>query len=96
MIVVPPAVALAISLGLCATAWVMFDRHAGAARRRTRRLVAMDYGVRATREEVQLRAHLRGIASALVDADRSLHAGLITPAEHELVWASAFEELGAQ
>jgi hypothetical protein len=96
MIVLPPAVALALALGLYAIAWVVFNRHAGAARRRTRRLIAMDYGARSTREEVQLRTRLRGIASTLVDADRSLHAGRITPAEHELVWAAAFDELGAR
>jgi hypothetical protein len=96
MIALPPVIAIAIAGGLYAAAWVVFDRHAGAARRRTRRLTAMDYGARSTREEVQRRAHLRGIASTLVDADRSLRAGLITPAEHELLWAGVFDELGAQ
>jgi hypothetical protein len=93
MPVLSPALAAAvIGLGYL-IGWLVVASHSASAARDTRRLLGVDWRQYSLPGEAEGSARIRRLTSTMIEADRSLHAGLLSPVAHEVIWENVFNEM---
>lgn len=95
MLAVSPGVAAAVIGLLYVIGWLVIGSHTASAARGTRRLLGVDWREYTVAGEAEGSARIRRLASTMVEADRSLHDGLLSPVAHEVIWENVFNEIEA-
>ena len=93
-IVLPPAVAIGMAVVCYVAGWAGIRRRLGLARSRTRRVTGVDLAGYSTAHERDRCGRMLQQASILTAADGALRSGGITPADHEVIWGGAYDEIG--
>jgi hypothetical protein len=90
-----PWTALAISTAAYVGSGLVAVAMAGAPRTRVRTMAAMVMAGYHDPASAIARDRLENMASALLEADDRLARGLITPADHEMVWWRVYQQMDA-
>jgi hypothetical protein len=93
--VTDPWTALAISTAAYVGSGLVAVAMAGAPRTRVRTMAAMVMAGYHDPASAIARDRLENMASALLEADDRLARGLITPADHEMVWWRVYQQMDA-
>jgi hypothetical protein len=88
-----PGVAAAVIGLVYLIGWLVIRRHAASAARGTRRLFGVDWRGYTMPAEAEGSARIRRLASTMIEADRSLDAGVLSPVAHEVIWENVFNEI---
>jgi hypothetical protein len=96
MILMPaltPVVAVVVIGLVYLVGWLDITSHTANAARDTRRLLGVDWRQYALPGEAEGSARIRRLTSTMIEADRSLRAGLLSPVAHEVIWENVFNEM---